>query len=472
MNRNVLNTWDVDRFLFDVSGQLESPAIQDWLRRVARRWILKEFPAAGRVLRIRRRIDDKTGWIDLHWLPGADRQGRAARQSALPGWLAAALPQGVLWLDLEGPSGRDLAEDLRAVAAYFASLESSGQAGRLERIALPYAIAAAKAYCREHSRNAVAAPDKTLMSFADGFRLVLLTTARELTEEGQRMRHCVGDYTGHVGRGIDVVSLRDRADRPHVTIQINDGRCVRQIKGKANSIVARRYRRYVADFVCDLELVVTEDPEYTGLPYRPFDRRARHGWLAQRDLALLIQSDIAGRQVQSEELTAFYQDLEHHLEGLPEETFQSVVTLFHGPGDQAIWAATEREFNVGGERFVTLDLRFPWALHAIARRSRGPRGRRLRQRLEAGIADRILRFCREDDRALITLRGGQDLLGIDLRRLRHEHQERLRRRLARARRDMRRRAASAAEPYATLDRWESDRQAFGRLLEEDARAYL
>ena len=183
--RNVLNTWDVDLFLFDVSGQLESKAIQTWLQRVARRWILKEFAAVGRVVRVRRMVDEHSGWIDLRWLPGADRHGSSARKSLIPSWLSAALPQGVVWIDLAGPSGQALAEDLRAVIDYFSSFYNGGQASRFERIALPFAITAAKSYRKIRLQQDADALDKTLMTFEDGFRLVLLTTAVELAEEGQ-----------------------------------------------------------------------------------------------------------------------------------------------------------------------------------------------------------------------------------------------------------------------------------------------
>ncbi len=286
------------------------------------------------------------------------------------------------------------------------------------------------------------------------------------------MRHCVGDYAGHVGRGTDILSLRDPTDRPHATIQIRGGRSIQQIKGRANSIVAERYRRYLADFVRDMGLLVEEDPEYTGLPYRPFDRQAPQSWFVQRGLASLIQADIAGRGGRNKEVSAFYSDLERHFEQLPADAVRWAISLFSGPQGEAIWTAKGREFDVAGEHFATRVLRIPWVLHGIACRSGGPRGRGLRRRLEATIFEFFLRFCREDSRALIELRDGRELLGLDLRRLRHEHQQRVSRRLAKARREMRPRAFASRTPYTALAKWERDRQAFTRMLQAGSEAYL
>ena len=88
------------------------------------------------------------------------------------------------------------------------------------------------------------------------------------------------------------------------------------------------------------------------------------------------------------------------------------------------------------------------------------------------MAALLITFCREDSAAVLDPGSSPIPLRFDLRRLRHEHQERLRRRLAAARRDMRRRAEAYRNPYAALAKWEDDRRVFGRLLHERTEAYF
>lgn len=473
MNRNVLNTGVVDGFLAAIGEPDDSRAIRAWLERVARRWILREFPAVGRIVRVRPMAVANCGRVDIRWAEGADSRGETSRLSALPDWLEAALPDGVHWLDMAGPSARELAARLNAVATYFRELEGDPRPGRLERMALPDAVAAAMRFRRATRRPDSAACRNTLMAFDDGYRVVLLSSARELAREGARMAHCVDVYEEELELGVDILSLRDPKDRPHVTIEVRGGRAVHQIKGKANMPVAPRYRPYVIDFIHEMGLLVKGDRANVGLTYRPFEPGAGHGWAAQGGLGAMIRDDIAGRLVAGDELDTFYEDAQAVLDTMSEAAWAWFVELFRGPGGEFVWLQPGRRFEVGGARFALVELRFPLRLYWLLRdHGRSVRSRALRRALLDRLAGLLFRFCRRDDSALLQTDGCEHLAGIDFRRLRHQHQERLRRRLAAARRGLRRQPAAPRRPYAELARWEDQRRAFARCLQGELGHFL
>jgi hypothetical protein len=88
--------------------------------------------------------------------------------------------------------------------------------------------------------------DESLVAeLAEGYRVVKLLTPRALDAESSAMQHCVGQgsYDWYVKQGvIEILSLRDPAGHPHVTMEVSDdGRMIRQLKGKQNRHPVRRY---------------------------------------------------------------------------------------------------------------------------------------------------------------------------------------------------------------------------------------
>lgn len=476
MTRNVLNIRDVERFLDGLRYLDEDRAIEQWLDRVARRWILKEFPAAGRVVRARRFDGEETGVVDVRWAEGADSRGETSRESPIPDWLEGALHQGVHWLDMDGPSARELAAQLAAVLAYFRGLVGSTRLSRVGRISLPDAIALASRFRAMQASGTRASraggSDNTLMAFKNGFRIALLTTAKELTLEGERMRHCVGDYTEDLSEGLDILSLRDAADRPHVTMEVQGSRWVHQIKGKANGPVIPRYRPYVLAFFKAMDLHIKGDQELIGATHRSFEALAPEGWLNRPGLAQTIRSDIAGRTDDWEELGAFYGDVEAAIDRMPEEAWSWFVELFRGPTGALVWLEPIRRYEIAEERFFLAEIRFPFRLFWAVRRRRDQRSRWLKRRILDDLATVVVGFCYRDNATLMAPDGSENYLEIDVRRLRHEHMERLRRRLAGARRTMRRAAEGKRQPEAALAQWECDRRQLAYCLNEEPMNYL
>jgi PcfJ-like protein len=134
----------------------------------------------------------------------------------------------------------------------------------------------------------------TIMEFSDGYRWVDVQTEVCLQHEGTVMGHCVGQggYTTGVKEGTTkILSLRDGNNNPHATIEgvseypivinadmLNSGQAdlfldnaleksfvdlaIRQIKGKENKAVVRKYRDYVQEFLTKFQIKTLE---YGGL---------------------------------------------------------------------------------------------------------------------------------------------------------------------------------------------------------------
>ena len=86
--------------------------------------------------------------------------------------------------------------------------------------------------------------------FPDGFTVQNLS-AECLDDEGAVMQHCVGGYGSEVAAGrIKIFSLRDKAGRPHATIEWDlKTKRVRQVKGKQNEAPAEKYQAKVDEFL-------------------------------------------------------------------------------------------------------------------------------------------------------------------------------------------------------------------------------
>ncbi len=472
--RNVLNTWELDRFLKAIEVPENDKPIRQWLDRVARRWILKEFRAVGRVLRVVSGSVGADGQFAIAWRNGADSRGVTPRKGPVPKWLEAALPKGVYWLDLGGPSARRLESQLHAITYYFHCLKGSSQYTRLERIAFPDAVAAAHRFRALIDEREGRGQDNTLLDFEDGFRFALLCNEKDLAREGDRMSHCAGDYAYEIEHGSDIVSLRDRRNRPHVTIEIHGSRKVVQIKGKANGSVAPRYRKYVAAFIGQMGLEVTGDRENAGLTYRPLDLANPQGWPAERNLRALIHREI-DRKIGLDSdpcLASFYSDVKTGIGSMSDDTWDWFVGLYRDEQHRFLRFDCHKAFEIGGRRFAVLRVRFPERLFEALGEAGGRRALALRRQLIEELESALFAFCRRDDRGLVLRWTVSAPLTLDFKRLRHEHQQRVGRRLAAARREMRPKAFAMQAPYTTLARWEADRLIFGRILHEMAEAYI
>lgn len=100
-----------------------------------------------------------------------------------------------------------------------------------------------------------------LHRYDDGWSWVWVQTDDERDAEGDAMGHCVGQGSyDRLGRGGAIVSLRDPAGRPHVTVEIGGVRRM-QAQGRGNTPPAAKYAERIAEVTLRVGASVTKHGE-------------------------------------------------------------------------------------------------------------------------------------------------------------------------------------------------------------------
>lgn len=176
-------------------------------------------------------------------------------------WIVASIERGEEWLTRLDDKGRPL------------KLMKCGTLGRLTH-------EADKAMRRCNSQTVVSdheAGTEIVFEFSDGYRLLKLTTPTALDAESTMMGHCVGNgaYDQVVASGhTEILSLRDRAGRSHVTIELRtDRNRIEQIMGKANTIPKPEYIKRLIEWFNENPKMILHDVELP--PFHPIDQTGR-----------------------------------------------------------------------------------------------------------------------------------------------------------------------------------------------------
>ena len=104
---------------------------------------------------------------------------------------------------------------------------------------------------------------EVLADGGQGWRWVRVTSPEGLDYEGNAMGHCVG--RGGYDNGVTIISLRDKDNMPHCTIEWDDNnRIVKQVQGRANGPVVEKYHESVASFINGLEPLIVRGPGQFG----------------------------------------------------------------------------------------------------------------------------------------------------------------------------------------------------------------
>jgi hypothetical protein len=85
-------------------------------------------------------------------------------------------------------------------------------------------------------------------SFADGCRVILLTSVVEYLRESSLMRNCLNDLDRFAAS--EVYSFRDALDQPHANIEIRHGLLI-QISGPENGIVVEGFHPHLHSFLAE-----------------------------------------------------------------------------------------------------------------------------------------------------------------------------------------------------------------------------
>lgn len=82
-----------------------------------------------------------------------------------------------------------------------------------------------------------------------GWTIQEVRSENDLEVEGNRMNHCVGGYCNYVSDGrMNVYSLRDPQNEPHVTMSIEPAGVIEQIKGNSNTNPKEEYKAMIREW--------------------------------------------------------------------------------------------------------------------------------------------------------------------------------------------------------------------------------
>lgn len=259
--RNVLNVDTVDRFVDRLAAQSESPAVAQWLRRTARRWILTDHSRYAHVAIDR--ASSRVAFVDPGWPAKGDRVLLESNADSLPGWCRDALASGRAVVVLHLDAG--LEKRLRRIAAYLEGVcEGRPTLGRLSFADAEKGMRAAR-----RARWAARRAHEGVQVYrgAEGVEIVRLKSADTLAEEGRRMNHCVGTYATDVAQGLcEIYSLRDGSGESRATVEVIDGDRVVQVKGPHNGSVQPALRRDLRSFFRSRGYKLRGDVENVALP--------------------------------------------------------------------------------------------------------------------------------------------------------------------------------------------------------------
>ncbi len=102
---------------------------------------------------------------------------------------------------------------------------------------------------------------QVIHDFKNGYKIVDLQQC-DLDAEGNAMGHCVGTYD--LSQGKKIYSLRDARNKPHVTIEIENG-VVEQIKGKQNKSPVEKYAKMIRSWLNTTSLDYMMSADYLNL---------------------------------------------------------------------------------------------------------------------------------------------------------------------------------------------------------------
>lgn len=84
----------------------------------------------------------------------------------------------------------------------------------------------------------------------NGWTIQKIISKNDLLTEGNKMNNCVGDYCDDVERGsTNIYSLRDPANNPHVTIEIDANGDLIQIQGNSNNEPNDKYKPFIKEWI-------------------------------------------------------------------------------------------------------------------------------------------------------------------------------------------------------------------------------
>lgn len=264
---NVLNVEAVEREFARCGSYARQPAVRQWVASVARNYFLghlehKDIEANFVV------YDPTVKRNPVHVeMPSSAR---------LPGWAREALARGeqLHWFDPVQVRRRNFWQAVEQVVHWFNNWPDDDRRwGRLSRINFDTAASAAAMFMMDVQSNLwdyVKDCPPVAREMPDHYRWVKLHTPLHFERESRLMNHCVGNghYYNCYQRGqAAYYSLRDRFNKPHVTLEVAQpsGQVV-QCKGRNNQKPVAEYQRHIWPFICAMKWAVGRNDGYIDVP--------------------------------------------------------------------------------------------------------------------------------------------------------------------------------------------------------------
>lgn len=220
IGRNVANVQEIEQFLGGLMTRDER--IDKWLGTAMRKWILRSF----------------------------DKEKPYQMQEGDPEWMKGKTD--LVALDLQEGN---LHERIEHVIDFMKAQIAANPNTKFDNFQVDQAFKQSADWTekllKKKTNEEVEGTDyKSLKTYDTGFSWQDLTSANSLAREGKLMGHCVGGYWDRVkNKAVRIISLRDKKNEPHCTIELERTGKINQIKGKQNSKVNDEYMPYVVDLL-------------------------------------------------------------------------------------------------------------------------------------------------------------------------------------------------------------------------------
>ena len=271
---NVINVSTLERELANLAVYASHPAAQDWVKTVARNFLLNGLTEKDIEANFMLYAPPKPGKIHSD-LPPYER---------LPEWAKKAIKEDVAlhWFDSVQLRRRALWQSLEHIIHWFNTWPADDRRwGRVSRIDFRTAASTAAMWFKDVNDNLwdyVKDKPPIIRSYESGYYWVRLSSALHFERESRLMSHCVGNggyYESWRSGKNEYYSLRDRSNRPHVTVEVGYSRAkppltgagiehrragsVLQCKGHANAKPAPEYQRFIRRFFNDMKWDIQGD---------------------------------------------------------------------------------------------------------------------------------------------------------------------------------------------------------------------
>lgn len=263
---NVLNVEAVEREFVRCASYARHPAVKEWVATVARNYFLSSLQSKD--------IEANLVVYD----PAVKRNSfhvEMPNAKHLPDWAVQALErkETLYWFDPVQVRRRNFWQAIEQVVHWFNNWPDNDRRwGRLTRINFDTAASAAAMFMVDVQSNLwdyVKDCPPVIRDMPDRFRWVKLHTALHFERESRLMNHCVGNghYYGLYQQGqFTYYSLRDRFNKPHVTIEVNAQGQVCQCKGRGNAKPIAEYQRHIYPFIVAQGWAIRGDNSYIDVP--------------------------------------------------------------------------------------------------------------------------------------------------------------------------------------------------------------